>query len=162
MEYQQSTSTVEQGDAVTELLLFYLGSERYGIDITHIKEVIPRPAMTQVPHAHPAVCGVMHLRGAAVTVIELQQAIGEVTSAEESASVIVTELAGNRQGMLVSQVDRIVYCKTSEFSAPPSGIGHNSYIEEVVRHEDGLIQLLDFDKVLSSVLNEYYPEESVA
>lgn len=162
MQYEQMAEADGGVNQAAELLLFFLGSESYGIDITRVKEVIPRPAMTQVPHSHPAVSGVTHLRGTALTVIDLQRAIGNEPAAAEGESVIVTELAGERQGFLVSRVDRIVHCQAADFSGSPSGIGSDNYIKEVAHHADGLIQLLDFDKILSTVLTQLNVTAAVA
>lgn len=151
MEKSELTA-MTQGDGM-ELLLFELGDECYGIDILKVKEVIPRPGLTLVPHSHPAVSGVFQLRGAPLTVIDLAHAIGKGTQVQkELASVIVTEYLGERQGFLVSRVDRIIHCSGDDFHSAPPGAGESHFIEQVARVGETLIQALDMEKILSGVL----------
>ena len=137
-----------------ELLLFYLGDECYGIDILRVKEVIPCPPMTQVPHSHPSVSGVIQLRGAPLTVVDLKKAIGDGKSLREdiNGSVIITEYLEGRQGFLVTRVDRIIHCSNGEFRDSPPGTGETHYIEKVARVDEDLIQVLDMEKILAKVL----------
>jgi two-component system chemotaxis response regulator CheV len=137
-----------------ELLLFYIDDECYGIDILKVKEVIPRPPLTAVPHSHAAVSGVLQLRGAPLTVVDLMRAIdkGEGMPDDGSGSVIVSEYLGGRQGFLVSSVDRIIYCGAEDFHASPPGAGDGHYIERVARVEETLIQVLDMERILARVL----------
>ena len=111
-----------------ELLLFDLGgSQRFGINVLKVKELIPTPQLTKLPQAHAAVRGVAHLRGEPVTVIDLARAIGRGVS-DESGSVIVTEFNRSMQGFLVHQVDRIIHCDWKDVLPPPAGTGLGSYI----------------------------------
>jgi two-component system chemotaxis response regulator CheV len=147
-----------------ELLLFYLGDKRFAIDILKVKEVIPCPSLTQVPHSHPAVSGVFQLRGAPLTVLDLQLAITQSLSApqEGGGTVIVTEFFGDRQGFLVSRVDRIIHCRQEDFQESPPGTGDENFIEKVGRDGEELIQVLDFHQLLSSVLPASTRIEAVA
>jgi len=150
---ETNTAAIADSDGM-ELLLFNLADECYGIDILRVKEVIPRPALTVVPRSHPAVSGVFQLRGAPLTVVDLIQAIGKdgARAHGSEGSVIITEYLDSRQGFLVSQVDRIVYCSREDFHPSPPGAGDAHYIEKVARVEESLIQVLDMEKVLSRVL----------
>ncbi len=61
-----------------ELLLFkLLGRQRYGINVFKVQEVIQCPNLTQIPHAHSVICGVAHLRGKTIPVLDLSMAIGQ-------------------------------------------------------------------------------------
>jgi two-component system chemotaxis response regulator CheV len=138
-----------------ELLLFNLGTaQRFGINVLKVKEVIPCPHLTQVPHAHPAVRGVAHLRGEPLTVIDLSAAIGRVplVQGDEPSSVIVTEFNRAMQGFLVRQVHRIAVCDWKQVLPPPKAAGVGSYTTGVTRIEDELIQILDVEKVLGEVI----------
>lgn len=139
-----------------ELLLFDLGdTQHFGINVLKVKEVIPCPHLTQVPHAHAAVRGVAHLRGEALTVIDLAMAIGRrlaATAGEKASSVIVTEFNRNMQGFLVAGVERIVVCDWKQVLPPPKGTGLGSYITGVTRIENELVQILDVEKILGEVV----------
>jgi two-component system chemotaxis response regulator CheV len=137
-----------------ELLLFRLkGEQRFGINVLKVKEVIPGPRLTKVPHAHPAVCGVAHLRGEPLSVIDLGLAIGRApASGQDGASIIITEFNRSMQGFLVGGVDRIVVCDWKNVLPPPIGSGTGSYITGVTRIEEHLVQILDVERVLGEVV----------
>jgi two-component system chemotaxis response regulator CheV len=137
-----------------ELLLFRLNSKQhFGINVLKVKEIIPRPELTQIPHASPTVVGVAELRGQTVPVIDLAMAIGGAPiSAEKNAEqkVIIAEFSRTTQGFLVSGVDRIVVRDWKEVLPPPSGAA-SSYVTGVIRMEDELVQLVDVEQVLHQV-----------
>ena len=55
-----------------ELLLFRLNNnQHFGINVLKVKEIISRPALTQIPHSSPTVVGVAELRRHTVPVIDL-------------------------------------------------------------------------------------------
>ena len=54
-----------------ELLLFRLkGRQLFAINVFKVREVIKLPGLTGIPHRHPLVCGVTHLRDQTVPVID--------------------------------------------------------------------------------------------
>ena len=61
-----------------ELLLFRLSgrSQRYGINVFKVREVLPCPKLTVMPRLHKFVVGVAHIRGQTLSVIDLAYAIG--------------------------------------------------------------------------------------
>jgi two-component system chemotaxis response regulator CheV len=139
-----------------ELLLFNVGgSQPFGINVLKVKEVIPCPHLTHVPHSHGAVKGVAHLRGEPLTVIDLAMSIGRPAlqmDKDHSASVIITEFNRNMQGFLVRAVDRIVVCDWRNVYPPPRGSGTTSYTTGVTEIEGKLVQILDVEKVLGEVV----------
>ncbi|MCK9529718.1 MAG: chemotaxis protein [Gammaproteobacteria bacterium] len=137
-----------------ELLLFRLaGTQRFALNVLKVKEVIPAPRLTRVPHAHSAVCGMAYLRGEPLTVIDLGRAVGRpAISGREGASVIVTEFNRSMQGFLVSGVDRIAICDWEDVLPPPAGTGVDNYITGVTRIDDQLVQVLDVERILSEVV----------
>lgn len=137
-----------------EILLFDLGGEqRFGINVLKVKEIIPRPRLTQLPQSHPAIKGVAHLRGEPVTVISLAEAIGRGRGpADSEGSIIITEFNRGMQGFLVQRVHRIVHCEWKDVLPPPMGTGLGSYITGVTNVEKALVQLLDVEKVMGEVI----------
>lgn len=140
-----------------ELLLFNLGgTQRFGINVLKVKEIIACPHLTHIPHAHSAVRGVAHLRGEPVTVIDLAQALGSRGAGidEENSSIIITEFNRSMQGFLVRQVDRIVHCEWKTVVPPPVGTGLGSYITGITEVDKVLVQILDVEKVLGEVVDD--------
>ena len=76
-----------------ELLLFKLASQqRFGINVFKVQEVIQCPTLTQIPNSHSVICGVAHLRGKTIPVLDLSIAIGlRPLPRDNGVYVIVTD-----------------------------------------------------------------------
>ena len=137
-----------------ELLLFKLVSkQRFGINVFKVQEVIQCPPLTQIPNSHSVICGVAHLRGKTIPVLDLSMAIGMRPLARDAGCyVIVTEYNRSIQGFLVGSVDRIINIGWEQVKAPPSGAGKESYLTAVTEIEGELIEVIDVEKVMKEVI----------
>jgi two-component system chemotaxis response regulator CheV len=137
-----------------ELLLFKLHSkQRYGINVFKVKEAIPCPKLTKLPHSHPVVRGSAHIRGVAISIFDLSLGIGGPPIEDLSQSfVIVTEYNRSIQGFLVTNIERIINISWADIMPPPSASGSNNYMTAITKVDDELIQIIDVEKVMSEVV----------
>jgi two-component system chemotaxis response regulator CheV len=136
-----------------EMLLFYMGGHRrFGINVFKVREVIPAPRITQMPHAHSSVRGIAHIRGQTIPMIDLCHATsGRPLPADKAASVIVTEYNRKTQGFLVEGVDRIINVNWKDVMPPPDRIANRAYLTAVTEVDKELVQILDVEKVLAEI-----------
>jgi purine-binding chemotaxis protein CheW len=73
-----------------QALVLPIGDDRYAVDLTDVREVVPDPALTPLPGAPPAVLGVVNLRGELVPVLDTATLLG-VGRLERVAFVAVAE-----------------------------------------------------------------------
>jgi two-component system chemotaxis response regulator CheV len=136
-----------------ELLMFRLaGRQIFAINVFKVQEVLTLPSLTLMPQRNPTVIGVVYLRGRALPVIDLSQAIGMrpiVYSAE--STIIVTEYNSTVQAFLVGSVDRIVNLNWEQIQPPPSGAGHRHYLTAITQMEDRIVEIIDVEKVLAEI-----------
>ena len=144
-----------------ELLIFRLNGEQpYGINVFKVREVLQCPQLTEMPGASPHVRGIAHLRGEAITVIDLSQATGGPAIQDlKKAFILVTEYNRTTQGFLVGGVDRIVNINWEQISPPPKGAGRNHYLTAVTKVDDRLVQVIDVEKVFAEISP---PDEEVS
>lgn len=137
-----------------ELLLFRLsGSQLYGINVFKVREVLPCPPLTALPHANAVVRGVASVRGTTVPIIDLALATGRREQADLKHSfVIITEYNTRVQGFLVSGVERIVNLNWEAVLPPPPGSGHDHYLTAVTRVDEQLVEIIDVEKVFAQVV----------
>ncbi|MBS7326509.1 MAG: chemotaxis protein CheV [Thiopseudomonas sp.] len=137
-----------------ELLLFRLsGSQLYGINVFKVREVLPCPPLTALPHASAVVRGVASVRGTTVPIIDLALATGRRERADLKHSfVIITEYNTRVQGFLVSGVERIVNLNWEAVLPPPVGSGHDHYLTAVTRVDEQLVEIIDVEKVFAEVV----------
>ncbi|NQD38074.1 chemotaxis protein CheV [Permianibacter sp. IMCC34836] len=136
-----------------ELLLFRLGGkQRYGINVFKVREVLQCPSLTQLPHRHPVVRGVAHIRGNTISVIDMSMAIGGPPLANlEGSFIIIAEYNRAVQGFLVSSVERIINTNWSDMHPPPKGSGSNTYLTAVTEIDKQLVEIIDVEKILSEI-----------
>ena len=138
-----------------ELLLFKLqGEQIYGINVFKVKEVLQCPKLTMIPHRHPVVRGIAHIRGGTIPIIDMGMATGQAPIPDElvnTSFVIITEYNRKTQGFLVGGVERIVNMNWEEIHPPPKGVGSQNYLTAVTKIDKKLIEIIDVEKILSEV-----------
>ncbi|HFE36904.1 MAG TPA: purine-binding chemotaxis protein CheW, partial [Gammaproteobacteria bacterium] len=161
MANNANNSVLQEVDAKTqlvgrnrlELLLFRLSTkQRYGINVFKVREVITCPEITKIPHSNPNVLGVTSIRGNTFIIIDLQRAMGMPAQENyENFSVIVTEYNRKMQGFLVPHVEHIVNKNWEDIHVPPRIAGDSHYLTGVTQMDDGLVEILDVEKVLYEI-----------
>ncbi len=142
------------GNNRLELLLFRLGgSQLYGINVFKVREAIPCPPLTKMPHSNPVIRGIASIRGQTVSIVDLSQSIGRRGLQQTDGHfVILAEYNRSVQGFLVSAVDRIVNISWSDVLPPPAASGSNNYMTAITRLDEQLIQIIDVEQVLAEVI----------
>lgn len=141
------------GENRLEILTFRLhGHQQYAINVFKIQEVLALPPLTAMPQSHPHICGVIHLRGATIPVINLSAAIGmRPIQPSESSTIIVTEYNRSVQAFLVGSVDRIVNLNWGDIMPPPQGSGRQNFLTAITQLDDQIVEIIDVEKVLAEI-----------
>ena len=127
-----------------ELLLFSLPgrSQRFGINVFKVREVLQCPRLTVMPKIHRYVRGVAHIRGQTVSVIDLSMAIGgRAVDNLDNSFVIIAEYNRSVQGFLVEGVEKIINMDWSKILPPPQGMGKINYLTAVTQVDDKLVEI---------------------
>lgn len=136
-----------------ELLLFRLhGRQRFGINVFKVREVLQCPRLTAMPHSNKFIRGVAHIRGQAISVIDLSLATGGKRIENlENRFIVIAEYNRAVQGFLVDGVERIVNIKWEDVMPPPKGAGKTSYLTAVTQIDDELVEIIDVEKILEEI-----------
>lgn len=141
----------EQTFEQEQLVVFEVGDESFGIDISLVQEIIRMQPITEVPKAPMYVKGVINLRGKVIPIIDLRERFGFATGEETKATrIVVVNVLGNTVGMIVDAVSEVLRLPTDAIE-PPSTIVESigsQYLKGIGKLEDRLIILLDLDKLL--------------
>ena len=142
------------GENRLELLMFRLKSQQiFAINVFKIQEVVQLPPLTELPYSHPAICGVAHLRGRSVPVIDLNIAIGRsALPKDDTSNLIVTEYNQSIQGFLVGSVDRIINLNWDSILPPPKASGNEHFLTAFTRVNDAIVEILDVERVLADII----------
>lgn len=142
----------EQREAVTQVVVFQVGTELYGADISVVREVGPLQRVTRVPRTPAYIEGVTNLRGRVIPVIDLRKRLGlPSAAATKSTRIAVVELEGGQIGMVVDAVQEVLRVPASAVEPPSpmfSKIDHENVLG-IAKVDDRLIILLDLARVLA-------------
>lgn len=142
----------EQRDGVTQVVVFQLGKELYGADISVVLEVSPLLRVTRVPRTPAYIEGVTNLRGRVIPVVDLRKRLGlPATPPTKSTRIAVAEIEGGKIGMVVDAVVEVLRVDASAVE-PPSPMFSKIDTENVMgvaKVDDRLIVLLDLARVLA-------------
>jgi len=134
-----------------QYVVFRLGREVYGLEISTVLEIITMQTITEVPGTEDYIEGVINLRGLVIPVFNLHKKFnllgGEIT---RLTRVVVVEVEGSNIGMQVDGVSEVVRIP-GEVIEPPSKIMNGideEYLLGIAKLEDSLVILLDLAKVL--------------
>jgi purine-binding chemotaxis protein CheW len=140
-------------NATLRLVLFQVGAERYGLDITGVREIDRLHAITRVPQALSFVEGVIHLRGAIIPVIDLARRFGQPpTVPGRQTRIIVAHLAGQNVGLIVDAVAEVIAIPAKSVGAPPPLTFERTarFVSGMARVGEGLVAVLSLDRLLSA------------
>ncbi|HBA89417.1 MAG TPA: chemotaxis protein CheV [Geobacter sp.] len=122
----------------------------FGVNVAKVREIIRLPATRKVVNSHPSVSGMIKLRDQVITLIDLSRALNKNTEGIDADRVIVLEFNRVVVGVLVHSVSRI-YRISWEHVEPPVRAIHDANITGVVKMEDRIILILDFEKIIGEL-----------
>ena len=146
---------LESGTNELEVLEFTLGDNHYGINVAKIREILQYTPVTPVPNSHPSVEGIFMPRDAMITVIDLKKCLG-LPETDEKGLFIITNFNKLNVAFHVDEVIGIHRVSWENIIKPDSTIQgrDGSTATGVIKMNDKLVVILDFESILSSISPE--------
>mgnify|MGYP001182223797 CR=1 FL=1 len=144
---------LESGTNELEIVEFEVASNKFGINVIKVKEIIQPLPVTFIPHAHPHVEGIIQLRGEVLPVVDMLKVLGiQNTTYSQQHKYIVAEF--NQQKVVfhvdnVTQIHRISWNQIEKPSDMYQG-GSNQVIG-VIKINEEMLLLLDFEKIILDI-----------
>ncbi|MGE3992960.1 chemotaxis protein CheW [Pseudorhodoplanes sp.] len=139
-----------------EYVTVILGKQAFGLAIARVRDVFVLSAVTRVPLAADDVAGVINLRGRIVTAIDLRKRLGVEGGASRGQMAVGIECEGESYGLVIDGVGEVV--RLGADTAEPVPVNLDERLKRVAsgvhRMEDGLLVVLDVDRVLDLKFNE--------
>lgn len=140
---------LESGTNEFEIIEFSVGDVFYGINVAKVREIINIVPVTKLPHMHPYVEGIFTLRGKVMPVVNLATCLSSRPLTDD-CKIIISEMNGYFMGFKVDDVSRIHRISWNQMEPAPDITSSDRAIG-VVKMEDRLVVLLDFEKILSEI-----------
>ncbi|MCI8527413.1 MAG: chemotaxis protein CheV [Oscillospiraceae bacterium] len=146
---------LENGTNELEVLEFTLGGNHYGINVAKIREILTYQPVTPIPNSHPSVEGIFMPRDTMITVINLRNCLG-FPDFEKDGLFIITNFNKLNIAFHVDEVCGIHRFSWTEIIKPDSTINiqENGVSTGVVKLEERLIVILDFEKIVTDISPE--------
>ena len=143
---------LENGTNELEILEFVLDGYSYGINVAKIREIIPYQRVTPIPNAHPSIEGIFMPRDVMITAINLSNCLGHEDTLV-GGMFIITNFNQLNIAFHVEDVLGIHRVSWTEIVKPDQSFGslEDSIISGVIKREERLIIILDFEKIICDI-----------
>ena len=136
------------------VLLFQAGEQRYALDASRIREVMPLVNIRPVPFAPEGVAGVLDYRGAPAPVLDLSALLqhGHARSCLSTRLIVVDypDATGAMRalGLIAERATRTVRWQAADLADCGIASDRAPYLGGVARDADGFVQLIDIGRLL--------------
>ncbi len=137
-------------------LCFGLDDQEYGVDLNIVCQIVKPPALAWVPRIEPHILGIVSIRGAVVTLVDMRQLMDlEPTPWPRTARVLIVDLEGEQIGLLVDRVSQVRRIEMADLEKKPAikeGLSAD-YVLSIARPGGGdPIVIIDLDMILGERL----------
>lgn len=140
---------------VMQLAMFYTGSNKiYAVNISKIQSFLIKDniEIVKTPSADSIVIGVINLRGEMISIVNLDEWIGENVEEDPYKIVIVCNYNNRKLGILVKDIIKIEEKNSSDLKLPSSNDPKISYVTETeVDNQSHLCIIFDAEKLLYDI-----------
>jgi purine-binding chemotaxis protein CheW len=137
----------------TQIVVFELGSEHFGVSIGQVESIIKMQTITKLPHTSNFVEGVTNLRGKVLPVINLRTRFRlPAQQADKNSRIIVVSLDQTEVGMIVDQVSEVLTILEGEVEPAPAITSSvdSAFITGIAKLDERLVILLDLAHLLAT------------
>ena len=145
-------------DGVARLLVFRVGSERFGVPLSDVDEVIEAQPVQRVPDSRASVLGVATVRGVLMTVYDPRPLLS--VGGNVDAALLLFARGDRRMALAIDDVFDPVDVAEHELLSPPSGTDVDGIVIGVVRRGSDLVAVLDTAALFDAAGNMAQGERS--
>jgi purine-binding chemotaxis protein CheW len=141
----------------TQLVSVRIEGQLIGLPITSVRDVFSIHAMTPVPRADRAVCGLVNLRGHIVTILDLGCLLGNRSGARKNAEgepmAVGVEWQGEVYGLVVDEIGDVLSLKADSSEALPANMsaGWSRFTRRVHKLERELMIEINLHALLETM-----------
>ncbi|MBF0277766.1 MAG: purine-binding chemotaxis protein CheW [SAR324 cluster bacterium] len=149
-EYRESSE--HEDETIVSLLIFLMEDQYYACSVEDLQETLAIQELTPLPEMHPAVSGLINLRGSLLLTFDLRRFFG-MTSASPPKNIVVVQSENHATGILVESIQGVDSIPLSSFQGSietASGIP-SAYIRGVRIYHGLPLLWLDINQVVKKL-----------
>lgn len=156
MEKNSTGILLESGTNELEIIEFRIGTGLYGINVAKVREIVNPTRVVSLPRSHPHVEGIINNRGQILSLVNLPVVLGEPDNNNPGQErFIITQFNTMFSAFRVHEVTRIHRFSWKLIEKPTDLMqGHEGIATGIVKLNDRLIVLLDFEKIVLDINSE--------
>ncbi|KGM97231.1 chemotaxis protein CheV [Clostridium novyi A str. 4552] len=141
---------LESGTGELEILEFVINKKHYAINVIKVKEVVEVDNLTELPDSHPAVAGLILCRDEIITLVDLRYILNGQKSERTKSKVIICEFNKIKVAFNIDDIVAVHRIKWDTI-VKPDDLSANSLVTGNILLNDGIILLLDFEKIVTDI-----------
>ncbi len=147
------SETVKSVNQELQLVVFKLGDEEFGVEISNVQEIIRMTSITRIPQVADYINGIINLRGRIIVVINLNVIMGmkNTGSNDDNTRIIVADIGDTVVGFMVDSVSEVIRLPLKNIESAPAIISNKigaEYLRGVGKMDNRLLILLKLDRIL--------------
>lgn len=135
-----------------QYIVVQIGSEKYGIDIGYIDNIVRMQKITRVPKAQVYFPGIINLRGEVVPVMSIRIKMGlEKDVITNTSRIIILKIEDKGMlGVIVDAVSEVVTLSSDQIEPNNVQSGHarDNFINGIGKNGNQLISLLEINAII--------------
>ncbi len=144
---------LESGTNELEILEFKIADNHYGINVAKIREILLYQPVTPLPNSHPCIEGIFMPRDTMISVINLRKCLNLSDNPDTDGLFIITNFNKLNTAFHVDEVQGIHRVSWEDIIKPDATISadDSAISTGVIKLEDKLVVILDFEKIVSDI-----------
>lgn len=132
---------------MSQVLVFRIEDELYGLEVTRIQEVAEAPALHYIPRAPEFFLGAINFHGNILPVLDLGAFLGFAPRKNDTRVIVLTS-AECSMALATHHIRGFVPHDAEALTPVDQEQKRDFYIRSVMNHEEQMINLLDIDGLL--------------
>lgn len=145
-------NAVKQIKDERQFCTFRLAGYLFGIDVLNVQEVLQDQEITEVPHSHESVRGLLNLRGQIAATVDMRSRLGLQAREESAVPVhVVVKFRDEPVSLIVDEIGDVMSIDPELYELPPETVTGTAkeLISGAYKLDDELLMALDIGRALN-------------
>jgi len=130
-------------------VIFKLDEQKFGLYLSNVERIIRAVEVTPLPQSPEVVLGVINVQGKIIPVVNIRKRFRlPCREIDLSDQFIIANTSRRTVALVADAVDGVVTRPEQEIVAAGQILPEIEYVEGVIKLEDGMLLILDLDRLL--------------